>query len=50
MMANIAMQAGVDGIKRLFDSSMFPITLVRNIGLYFADKIGPVKVTISFRM
>lgn len=44
MSQNLTMQAGVDGLKRIFDSTLFPVALARNIGLFFADSLTPIKV------
>lgn len=40
---NIAMQAAMDLIKRLFGNEVPPLRLVRNLGLDLADRITPVK-------
>ena len=40
---NIAMQAAMDLIKRLFGNDLPPVKAVRNLGLELADRITPVK-------
>ncbi len=39
------MMAGIDGLKRLFDSNFFPIAFARNVGLSLTNVLTPVKVT-----
>ena len=43
MAENIAMQAAMDGFKRLFSNEIPPLKLARNLGLGLADKLVPVK-------
>lgn len=40
---NIAMQAAMDLIKRLFSNEIPPVKVMRNLGLELADRITPVK-------
>ncbi len=44
MSSNFLMMAGIEGLKRLFDSSFFPITLARNVGLSITNAFTPLKV------
>ena len=43
--SNSIMLAGVDGLKRLFDSNLLPLTLARNVGLTLTNAFTPVKVS-----
>ncbi len=40
---NLAMQAAMDGFKRLFSNDITPLRLARNLGLDLADRLGPLK-------
>lgn len=40
---NLAMITAMDGFKRLFGSSLFPVRVARNIGLGLFDALEPVK-------
>ena len=40
---NIAMQAAMDGFKRLFGTDLLPLRLLRNLGLGLVDHSGPAK-------
>lgn len=40
---NIAMQAAMDLIKRLFGSDLPPLKVARNLGLDLADRVSPMK-------
>ncbi|PSW04023.1 2-octaprenyl-3-methyl-6-methoxy-1,4-benzoquinol hydroxylase [Photobacterium lipolyticum] len=40
---NLLMQGGMDVFYATFSNSLFPITLVRNIGLKVAEHTGPIK-------
>lgn len=40
---NVAVQAAMDGFKRLFSNEYRFLRLIRNLGLGFADKVEPVK-------
>ena len=43
MTDNIAMQAAMDGFKRLFSNEILPLRIARNLGLGVADKVYPLK-------
>jgi 2-polyprenyl-6-methoxyphenol hydroxylase-like FAD-dependent oxidoreductase len=43
--SNMFMMAGIEGLKRLFDSSFLPIALARNVGLSLTNAITPLKVS-----
>jgi ubiquinone biosynthesis UbiH/UbiF/VisC/COQ6 family hydroxylase len=43
MTSNMAMMTGIEGIKRLFDSSLMPFTVARNVGLTITNAFTPVK-------
>eukprot|EP00027_Filamoeba_sp_ATCC50430_P015113 CAMPEP_0168576460 /NCGR_PEP_ID=MMETSP0413-20121227/20250_1 /TAXON_ID=136452 /ORGANISM="Filamoeba nolandi, Strain NC-AS-23-1" /LENGTH=368 /DNA_ID=CAMNT_0008610119 /DNA_START=194 /DNA_END=1300 /DNA_ORIENTATION=- len=43
MLSNTVMMMGIDSIKSLFASNLFPITLARNIGLSITNSLTPVK-------
>ncbi len=40
---NLAMQAAMDGLKRLFGNEIPPVKLARNLGLDLADRLSPLK-------
>lgn len=40
---NLAMQAAMDGFKRLFSNDVAPLRLLRNLGLGLVDNMGPAK-------
>jgi len=47
MLSNIVMMAGIDGLKRIFESSFFPIALARNVGISIANLLPTFKREIK---
>jgi len=47
--ANIAMLGAMDLFKRLFSNDLLPLAVLRNLGLDFADRSGPIKGLITRR-
>jgi len=43
MASNLLMMAGIDSLKRMFDSRFLPVTFARNVGLHFTNSITPLK-------
>jgi len=46
MSSNLLMMTGIEGLKRLFDSSFMPFALARNVGLSITNALSPVKQQI----
>ncbi len=46
---NVAVTAAMDGIKRLFGSTLAPVRWVRNAGLTLTDRTAPVKTAMIRR-
>jgi 2-polyprenyl-6-methoxyphenol hydroxylase-like FAD-dependent oxidoreductase len=43
MVTNLTMLAGVEGIKRIFESNFMPFTVARNLGLTITNAFTPLK-------
>jgi len=47
MTSNLVMMTGIEGLKRLFDSSFMPFTVARNVGLSITNALTPIKQQIQ---